>query len=79
MAHAFKDGYIFFYNKDVQGCRNWLRYDALMRQGPTGYIDAWLASDAPWLLSHRPQDRPLVQPYGDVLWESGGWFIARRR
>ncbi|WP_297826517.1 translation initiation factor 2 [uncultured Desulfovibrio sp.] len=79
VAHAFKDGYIFFYNKDVQGCRNWLRYDALMRQGPTGYIDAWLASGAPWLLSHRPQDRPLVQPYGDVLWESGGWFIARRR
>ena len=78
-AHAFKDGYIFFYNKDVRGCRDWLRYHALMRQSPTGYLDAWLASGAPWLLSRRPQDRPLVEPHGDVLWKSGGWFIARRR
>ena len=79
VAHAFKDGYVFFYNKDVQGSRDWLHYNALMGHGPTGYIDAWLASGAPWLLSCRPQDRPLVESYGDVLWESGNRLIARRR
>ena len=79
LVHSFKDGYIFFYNKDVQGSRTWLRYNALMQRGPTGYIDAWLASGVPWLLSGRPRDKTLLEPYGDVLWENGGWLIARRR
>ncbi|GKG93660.1 hypothetical protein CE91St38_16680 [Desulfovibrionaceae bacterium] len=79
LVHSFKDGYIFFYNKDVQGSRTWLRYNALMQRGPTGYIDAWLASGVPWLLSGRPRDKALLEPYGDVLWENGGWLIARRR
>lgn len=43
LVYTFKDGYVFFYNKDVQGCRDWLRYTAMKDRGPTGYVQAWLA------------------------------------
>lgn len=79
LVHTFKDGYVFFYNKDVQGCRDWLRYTAMKESGPTGYVQAWLASGAPWLFSGRLQDRPELERYGDVLWENAGWMILRRR
>lgn len=79
LVHTFKDGYVFFYNKDVQGCRDWLRYTAMKDSGPTGYVQAWLASGVPWLLSGRLQDRAELERYGDVLWENAGWLIMRRR
>lgn len=79
LVHTFKDGYVFFYNKDVRGCRDWLRYTAMKDSGPTGYVEAWLASRAPWLLSGRLQDRAELERHGDVLWENAGWLIMRRR
>lgn len=79
LFHAFKDGANAFYDRDADRARTWLRYNALMSREPTGYIDAWLASGVPWLLSSRPQDKALLEPYGDVLWENDGWLIARRR
>lgn len=79
LVYTFKDGYVFFYNKDVQGCRDWLRYTAMKDRGPTGYVQAWLASGTPWLLSGRLQDRTELERYGNVLWENAGWLIVRRR
>lgn len=79
LSHTFKDGSHPFYNKRVEQARTWLEYEFLMRSGPTGYVDAWLASGVPWLLSDRPGDRALIARYGDVLWENKGWLIARRR
>ena len=79
LFHSFKDGLYPYYGKDADRARVWLRYNALMQRGPTGYIDAWLASGVSWLLSGRPQDRALLEPYGDVLWENKGWLIVRRR
>lgn len=79
LFHSFKDGLYPYYGKDADWARVWLRYNALMQRGPTGYIDAWLASGVSWLLSGRPQDRALLEPYGDVLWENKGWLIVRRR
>lgn len=78
LVHTFKDGYVFFYNKDLEGCRKWLRSTALMRQHPTAYIDEWLASGAPWLMSSRPQDRELLIRQGILVWENADYLLVRR-
>ena len=79
LVHTFKDGYVFFYNKDVILSRQWLHYNSMMQQSPTGYVDVWLGSGAPWLLTHRPQDKDLLLPHGQVVWSNNGWLIVRKQ
>ncbi|MDR3363159.1 MAG: translation initiation factor 2 [Desulfovibrio sp.] len=79
LVHSFRDGYYYYYKRDVPGARDWLRYTAMMENNPTGYIEAWRDSGARWLLSDRSQDKALLMPYGDIFWENAGWIIARKR
>ncbi|MDE5879770.1 MAG: translation initiation factor 2, partial [Desulfovibrio sp.] len=53
VAHSFKDGYVFFYNKDLEKVRGWLAIEKALREGPGGLEKAWQLSGAPWLLVRR--------------------------
>lgn len=79
LVHAHKDGANIFYDRDPDAARQWLRHNAMMEANPTGYVDVWLDSGAPWLLSDRPEDRKLLADHGDIVWEKYGWLIVRRR
>lgn len=77
LAHSFKDGYLHFYNKDVEGSRRWLRLEEMNAR--EGWLRAWQESGAPWLLiSARrygglPRDSSL-----EIVMDSDGYILARR-
>lgn len=77
LAHTSTDGPHLFFQYDVEGCRRWLRNHKALAT-PTGYIEAWLESDAPWLLTDRPQDEALLTPHGTVVWRNKGYLLLRR-
>ncbi|WP_291301081.1 translation initiation factor 2 [Desulfovibrio sp. MES5] len=79
MGHTFKDGAHSFYNKNLDQARQWLANEKLRTQSPTGYVDVWLKSGLPWLISDRPEDRDTLEKYGQVVWENPGWLIVRRK
>lgn len=70
LAHTFKDGYVYLYNKKAAGARDGIALHKLTAKDAAGYIDAWLVSDALWLFSDRPQDRALVERHSDIIWEN---------
>lgn len=74
LAHAFKDGYVFFYNKDFPGSARWLRLEKI--KAGEGPLKAWLASGAPWLLAWG--DVPGAASCGSVAAEGPGWRLIRR-
>ena len=61
----------------MEGCRRWLRNHKALAT-PTGYIEAWRESGAPWLLTDRPGDEALLAPYGSVVWRNGGFLLVHR-
>ena len=80
LAHSFKDGYVFFYNKDLAQARRWLAIEQPLRGGPGGLEKAWQLSGAPWLLIPRNELgrlSPAVRDSRPVL-ESAGWLLFRR-
>ena len=79
MGHTFKDGAHSFYNKNLDQSRQWLANEKLRTQSPTGYVDVWLKSGLPWLFCERPEDRDMLEKYGQVVWENPGWLIVRRK
>ncbi|MDO5483364.1 MAG: translation initiation factor 2, partial [Desulfovibrionaceae bacterium] len=78
LAHTFKDGYVFYYNKDVDGCRQWLRHTKLHNESPTSYINAWQLSDAPILFTNRKNDEKILNQYGKILWSNDTYMIVRK-
>lgn len=76
---TFKDGYHPYYNKNLDQARQWLANEKLRTQSPAGYVDVWLNSGLPWLISDRPEDRETLEKYGQVVWENPGWLIVRRK
>ena len=79
LDHTFKDGSHPFYNKNIEAARLWLRFEQYHKAGELGYADAWMASDAPWLLTDRPQDRDALQALGNIVWENSGWLLLHKR
>lgn len=78
ISHAFKDGYIFFYNKDLAGARRWLHLEKLARSGPDGPFLAWRESGAPWYLAREDStDEARLAKYGSVRARINGWLLAR--
>lgn len=77
LAHAFKDGYIYYYNKDLEGSRNWLELEELRRSGPTGWQQAWQTSGAKWLLIRAGE---IQSPQADmeIVLDKNGWILARK-
>lgn len=79
LAHTFKDGYVFFYNKDLQRSRQWLDAERIIRAAPRGYIRVWLRSGAPWLLTRKIEDMPVLERYGDIVLNDDGWILVRKK
>lgn len=79
LDHTFKDGSHPFYNKNLEAARAWLRLERYRNAGELGYADAWQASDAPWLLTDRPQDKERLRGMGRVVWENAGWLLLHRQ
>ena len=78
MGHAFKDGAHSYYNKNPGQARQWLANEKLRLKSPAGDVDVWLKSGLPWLFCDRPEDRAMLEKYGNVVWENSGWLIVRR-
>lgn len=79
LPHTFKDGYIHFYNKDPSGALRWLEYEKTIRGNPDGYIDAWIESGSPWLLSHNPGDLPRLEKLGTLSARGTDWLLIHRK
>lgn len=77
LVHTFKDGYVFFYNKDAEGSRKWLIYEKTRRSDPQGIVLAWEKSGAPWILL-REKNRWLLGDRARIVHEENGWILAKR-
>lgn len=75
LAHSFKDGYVHFYNKDVERSAKWLELEKLARGAPHGWLKAWQASGAPWLLC-RADEAGLFRP-DQIKLSQAGWLLVR--
>lgn len=78
LAYAFKDGYIFYYNKDAAGAANWLKTGQLFSQKPDGLIQAWLFTKAPWLICRANIDTTRLEKFGIIEREFDGWLFVKR-
>lgn len=77
LAHSFKDGYIFFYNKDVEGSRRWLKLEKAAHE-EDGILKAWKLSEAPWLLCPEKM-LPESSSLGNVIMRKNGWLLLNRK
>lgn len=76
LAHSFKDGYVFFYNKDLVKSANWLKMERLLHSGPNGIAFAWENSGAPWLMIRRNATGQL--PVHSIMLEQDGWLLLHK-
>ena len=79
LDHTFKDGSHPFYNKNIEAARVWLRFNRYHAAGEQGYIAAWQASESPWLLTDRPQDRDALLPLGEIVYDFFDAIKSRSR
>ena len=77
LVYSFKDGYVFFYNKDVDGMRTWLTYTELVHKGEAGIFEAWRQSKATWYLTRRAS--PQTPKDTELVFENADWRLFRRR
>lgn len=77
LSYSFKDGYVFFYNKDRDGSRKWLENYAQSRS-PAGFIEAWKKSDAPWLLCPSNWNKNEIIKSGQIIKEEYGWVLVKK-
>ncbi|MDE7242142.1 MAG: translation initiation factor 2, partial [Desulfovibrio sp.] len=81
LAHAFKDGYSFFYNKELAASRRWFAIETALHEEPDGLARAWELSGAPWLLVPRgdlAKVPPRLLAAGPAL-ETPGWLLFHRQ
>lgn len=76
LAHSFKDGYVFFYNKDLVKSSNWLAMERILQSGPNGVGLAWEKSGAPWLLARADITGQL--PAHTIELEQDGWLLLHK-
>lgn len=76
LAHSFKDGYVFFYNKDLAKSANWLEMEKLLHSSADGFIKAWHLSGAPWLLIHEGAARHLLNEKPAL--KQDGWLLYHK-
>ncbi|MBD5647471.1 MAG: translation initiation factor 2 [Desulfovibrio sp.] len=80
VAHSFKDGYSFFYNKELEASRKWFAIETALHEEPDGLAKAWELSGAPWLLVPRgelAQVPPATRAAGPAL-ETPAWLLFHR-
>jgi len=52
----------------------------LIKGSPTGYMDAWLQTNADYLLcrADRKQDLPVLEQLGSMIWQDGNFMLFKR-
>lgn len=80
VAHTFKDGYSFFYNKELQESRRWFAIERALHEESGGLERAWELSGAPWLLVPRSGLGELSPEIRDTTpaVTTPGWLLFRR-
>ncbi len=78
LIYTFKDGYVFFYNKDVEGIQNWLMYTRLVEKGEEGIAEAWRISKATWFIAQKAS-RHDFETSAELVWENADWRLLRRK
>ena len=76
IIYTFKEGYIYYYRKDVKGIKHWLYYNNLIESYSRGYLDAWKNSRARLLLCSSSRDKNDILQYGSIIWQNKHWIIA---
>ncbi len=75
LVYSFKDGYVHFYNKDIESCRAWLRYARSVENSADGIRDVIRETNAEWYLGSK---KALVFfPGLETVWENGQWVLSR--
>ncbi|MCR5814725.1 MAG: translation initiation factor 2 [Desulfovibrio sp.] len=74
LVYSFKDGYVHYYNKDVQATRTWLAYTKLVQAGELS--KALEKSHARWYLTRSANLSPL--DWGRVVWQNASWVLLQR-
>ncbi len=77
LVYSWKDSSIYYYPKDMQGLRHWYKHQKGIKSSPTAYIQLALDSKADYILSHRPQDREILQNLGSIVWESPHYLLLQ--
>lgn len=78
LVHTFKDGYVFYYNKDYPHSAEWLKMEKTLRSAPDAYVDAWLLSSAPWFISRKKDLGRLLAPHAQLVDQAGEWRLYKR-
>lgn len=79
LIHSFKDGYAHYYNRDLDRSAKWLELERIAGKSREGFVEAWLASDADWLLCAANADKASLRQHGNIVLEKNGWLLVRRK
>jgi hypothetical protein len=80
LFYSHKDGGMLYYSKNIPAIRQWLAVTRALRDAPpTAYIAEWEKSRVPYLLTARPEDKPLLQQAGEVIWENQMFLLVKLR
>lgn len=80
LHHSFKDGYVFYYNKDFPASEKWLKTEKMIRTNPPqSYMEAWLESGVPWFLSGKGDVYKNISAHAEMVGKAGNWILYRRK
>ncbi len=77
LAYSWFDCSLYYYSKDVQGLRTWYNTQKKLKEFPTAYIALAQESGANYLISHRPEDKAILQNIGTIIWENPKALLVR--
>ena len=78
LVYGWKDASIFYYAKQPNKLRRWNAISHALTTSPTAYIDVAREIEADYVLSHRPEDLPLLRELGAVVWQGDGFVLIRK-
>lgn len=78
LVYGWKDASIFYYAKQPDKLRRWNAITHALAASPTAYIDVAREIAADYILSHRPEDLPLLRELGAVVWQGEGFVLVKK-
>ncbi len=77
LIYSWQDCSIYYYAKDLNGLKTWYDIQKNLKTSPTAYINLALEHKADYLISHRPQDREMLEKIGTIVWANSQALLLR--
>lgn len=74
----FRDGFIIFYDRNIDLSRKWLEWRALEKE-KLGYLKVWEKSGAIWMLTDRVEDLELLASKAEIVWQEADRILVKAR